>query len=230
MNFGGGSLLPSSSRYSIPRRTRCTAALPAAVQGSWSPNHQPPLPMRRHLRPLLVVLSPAVVGAILRSLQIMTANREFTASAGMVAPSEVAHALAMADELFAMGLIVSLAAALVWLGSAFKRSRPELLACMLVLIGLVIAIGGTRQLSSINREIADPEGQALDPEVYQATYRTAGPVISSTQFAAAAPQLEDQLYGGSSLRLLGVALALAAAAFKAGGSARWEAARTKAAS
>jgi hypothetical protein len=149
----------------------------------------------------------------------------------MVAPSEVAHAIARADEVLALGLIVSLAAALVWLGSAFKRSRAEQLACTLVLLGLVTAIGGTRQLSEVNSEIADIEfedadspSQALDLETYEATYRIEGPVISSTQFAAAAPQFEGQLSGGSSLRLFGVALALAAAAFKAGGSARWEAA------
>jgi len=190
--------------------------------------------MRRNLRPLIIVFAPAAVGAFLRSLSISTANREVTASAGMVAPSEVAHALAMADEFLAVGLIVSLAAALVWLGSAFKRSRPGQLACTLVLVGLVTAIGGTRQLSAINLEIADIEfedadspSQALDLETYEATYHTKGPVISSTQFAAAAPQFEGQLSGGSSLRLFGVALALAAAAFKAGGSARWEAAAAK---
>ena len=187
--------------------------------------------MARNLRPLILVIAPAAVGAILRSLEISTANREITASAGMVAPSEVAHALARADEFLALGLIVSLAAALVWLGSALKRSRPEQLACTLVLLGLVTAIGGTRQLSEVNFEIADIEfgdadspSQALELETYEATYHTEGPVISSTQFAAVAPQFEGQLSGGSSLRLLGVALALAAAAFKAGGSARWEAA------
>ena len=190
--------------------------------------------MKRNLRPLILVLSPAVVGAALRSLEIASSNREFTASAGMVAPSEVAHALAMADEFLAVGLIVSLAAALVWLGSAFKRSRAEQLACTLVLVGLVTAIGGTRQLSAINLEIADiscesadGSSPALDLETFEATYRTEGPVISSTQFAAAAPQFEGQLLGGSSLRLLGVVLALAAAAFKAAGSTRWEAAKAE---
>ena len=190
--------------------------------------------MARNLRPLILVIAPAAVGAILRSVEISTANREITASAGMVAPSEVAHALARADEFLALGLIVSLAAALVWLGSALKRSRPEQLACTLVLLGLVTAIGGTRQLSEVNFEIADIEfedadspPQALDLETYEATYHTEGPVISSTQFAAVAPQFEGQLSGGSSLRLFGVALALAAAAFKAGGSARWEAAAAK---
>ncbi len=190
--------------------------------------------MARNLRPLILVIAPAAVGAFLRSLSISTANQELTASAGMVAPSEVAHAIARADEVLALGLIVSLAAALVWLGSALKRSRPEQLACTLVLLGLVTAIGGTRQLSEVNFEIADIEfkdadspSQALDLETYEATYRTEGPVISSTQFAAAAPQFEGQLSGGSSLRLFGVALALAAAAFKAGGSARWEAAAAK---
>jgi hypothetical protein len=190
--------------------------------------------MRRNIRPLILVLSPAVVGAALRSLEIASSNREVTASAGMVAPSEVAHALARADEFLALGLIVSLAAALVWLGFAFKRSRAEQLACTLVLVGLVTAIGGTRQLSEVNFEIADIEfgdadspSQALDLETYEATYHTEGPVLSSTQFAAAAPQFEGQLSGGSSLRLFGVALALAAAAFKAGGSARWEAAAAK---
>lgn len=190
--------------------------------------------MARSLRPLLLVITPAAVGAFLRSLSISTANHELTASAGMVAPSEVAHAIARADEVLALGLIVSLAAALVWLGSAFKRSRAEQLACTLVLLGLVTAIGGTRQLSEVNSEIADIEfedadspSQALDLETYEATYRIEGPVISSTQFAAAAPQFEGQLSGGSSLRLFGVALALAAAAFKAGGSARWEAAAAK---
>lgn len=190
--------------------------------------------MRRNLRPLILVLSPAVVGATLRSLEIASSNREFTASAGMVAPSEVAHALAMADEFLAVGLIVSLAAALVWLGSAFKRSRAEQLACTLVLVGLVTAIGGTRQLSAINLEIAnidlgsaDAPSQALDVGTFKETYRTEGPVISSTQFAAAAPQFEGPLSGGSSLRLLGVVLALAAAAFKAAGSTRWEAAKAE---
>ncbi len=190
--------------------------------------------MARSLRPLLLVITPAAVGAFLRSLSISTANHELTASAGMVAPSEVAHAIARADEVLALGLIVSLAAALVWLGSAFKRSRAEQLACTLVLLGLVTAIGGTRQLSEVNSEIADIEfedadspSQALDLETYEATYRIEGPVISSTQFAAAAPQFEGQLSGGSSLRLFGVALALAAAAFKAGGSARREAAAAK---
>lgn len=190
--------------------------------------------MRRNLRPLILVLSPAVVGATLRSLEIATSNRELTASAGMVAPSEVAHALAMADEFLALGFIVSLAAALVWLGSAFKRSRAEQLACTLVLVGLVAAIGGTRQLSAINLgiadisyESADGSSPALDLETYEATYRTEGPVISSTQFAAAAPQFEGPLSGGSSLRLIGVVLALAAAAFKAGGSALWDAAEAK---
>lgn len=190
--------------------------------------------MRRNLRPLIIVFAPAAVGAFLRSLSISTANREVTASAGMVAPSEVAHALAMADEFLAVGLIVSLAAALVWLGSAFKRSQAEQLACTLVLVGLVTAIGGTRQLSAINLEIADisyesadGSSPALDLETFEATYRTEGPVISSTQFAAAAPQFEGQLLGGSSLRLLGVVLALAAAAFKAAGSTRWEAAKAE---
>ena len=190
--------------------------------------------MASNLRPLILVIAPAAVGAILRSVEISTANREITSSAGMVAPSEVAHALARADEFLALGLIVSLAAALVWLGSALKRSRPEQLACTLVLLGLVTAIGGTRQLSEVNFEIADIEfedtdspSQALDLETYEATYHTEGPVISSTQFAAAAPQFEGQLSGGSSLRLFGVALALAAAAFKAGGSARREAAAAK---
>jgi len=190
--------------------------------------------MARNLRPLILVIAPAAVGAFLRSLSISTANREVTASAGMVAPSEVAHALAMADEFLAVGLIVSLAAALVWLGSAFKRSQAEQLACTLVLVGLVTAIGGTRQLSAINLEIADisyesadGSSPALDLETFEATYRTEGPVISSTQFAAAAPQFEGQLLGGSSLRLLGVVLALAAAAFKAAGSTRWEAAKAE---
>ena len=93
--------------------------------------------MARNLRPLILVIAPGAVGAILRSLEISTANREITASAGMVAPSEVAHALARADEFLALGLIVSLAAALVWLGSALKRRRPEQLACTLVLLGLI---------------------------------------------------------------------------------------------
>lgn len=184
--------------------------------------------MLHSLRPLVLVLAPTAVGLALRFSEFATANSALTQTAGRVHPAEVANALSRGDEVLALGLIGSVAGALIWLFASFARTRAEQLACGLVLVGLVTAIGGTRQLGAVNHELAEDfeaavttrssleDEAALDlaNEAYLADYADDGPVRSSVQFAAVIPQLERPLSTGRLFRRLGLALAVLAALFK----------------
>ena len=49
--------------------------------------------MIRRFLPLILVLAPAGLGGLARLLAILDGNATFTATAGIVAPQEVAHTL-----------------------------------------------------------------------------------------------------------------------------------------
>jgi len=182
--------------------------------------------MSRRSLPLFLVLGPACLGAIGRWLSLDSFNQIVTSSPGGVAPQEVAHALATADQTLAVGLVISIAASLVWLGTNLSRERGAIMASSLVLAGLVTTTWGTMELRSLNSHLAHdfdhavsahtslPRGEAVSRanEEYSSAYRLDGPAYSSIQMAGLTGPGESEFTFAHDVRLGGLALALLAAA------------------
>ena len=115
------------------------------------------------MKPLLApltVLSPLALGALLRELSLSATNSTLTASAGQVAPQELAHALASADRLLAGGIVLSIAFCLVWLGRASGRGRLQMACSGLLLAGLCrisVTLWGLGKMEFIPRSPAMPD-------------------------------------------------------------------------
>ncbi|MDA0947621.1 MAG: hypothetical protein O2799_03835 [Planctomycetota bacterium] len=180
--------------------------------------------MKNRLLPIALVLAPAVLGLLARSAEFATANGVLTASAGRVAPQEIASTLAAGDLILALGLAVSLALALVWVGAGAREGSRTWAPRALVAAGLLVAALGTLRLQALNAALADdyratvaaawtqPEDQALEKAeaYYSATYADERPVHASVQLAGLVAGSEGAFDGASKARFMGLLLAVAA--------------------
>lgn len=173
--------------------------------------------MKTLLAPL-AVLSPVALGALLRQLSLSTTNSALTASAGQVAPEELAHALASADRLLAGGIVLGIAFGLVWLGRSSTRGRLQLACSGFLLAGLLAAAGGNHQLQALNSSLASDFERTIDHTLgtdgamalHQAGYRADRPVHGSTQLEPLLGADDGRFQRASSLRWLGLGIALLA--------------------
>ena len=183
------------------------------------------------MKPLLAplaVLSPVALGALLRELSLSASNSVLTASAGQVAPQELAQALASADRLLAGGIVLSIAFGLVWLGRASNRGRLQMACSGLLLVGLLAAAGGNHQLQALNSNLASDFERTIDHTLgteevialHQAGYRADRPIHGSTQLEALLGAQDGRLQFASSLRWLGLGIALLAGLLSSGASRR----------
>jgi len=180
--------------------------------------------MKNRLLPVAVVLAPAVLGLLARGAEFATANGVLTASAGRVAPQEIASTLAAGDLVLALGLAISLALALVWIGTGAREGARSWAPRALVAVGLLVATLGTLRLQALNAALAEdyratvaaawtqPEDQALEQAeaYYSATYADERPVHASVQLAGLVAGSEGAFDGASKTRLMGLLLAVAA--------------------
>lgn len=180
--------------------------------------------MKNRLLPVALVLAPAVLGILARGAEFATANGVLTASAGRVAPQEIATTLASGDLILALGLAVSLALALVWIGAGAREGSRTWAPRALVATGLLVATLGTLRLQALNGALAEdyratvaaawaePEAQALEraDAYYSRTYADARPVHASVQLAGLVAGSEGAFAGASKTRLMGLLLAVAA--------------------
>ena len=180
--------------------------------------------MKNRLLPVALVLAPAVLGLLARGAEFATANGALTASAGRVAPQEIASTLAAGDLVLALGLAVSLALALVWIGSGVREGTRTWAPRALVAAGLLVATLGTLRLQALNAALAEdyratvaaawtqPEEQALEQAeaYYSRTYADERPVHASAQLAGLVAGSEGAFAGASKTRLMGLLLAVAA--------------------
>jgi hypothetical protein len=180
--------------------------------------------MKKRLLPAALVLAPAVLGLLARGAEFATANGVLTASAGRVAPQEIASTLAAGDLVLALGLGVSLALALVWIGTGVREGARSWAPRALVAVGLLVATLGTLRLQALNAALAEdyratvaaawtqPEDQALEQAeaYYSRTYADERPVHASAQLAGLVAGSEGAFAGASKTRLMGLLLAVAA--------------------
>jgi hypothetical protein len=180
--------------------------------------------MRARLLPVAIVLFPALLGLVARGAEFASANGVLTASAGRVAPQEIADTLATGDLILAVGLAVSLAFSLVWIGVAARDGLRGWAPRAVVALGLLAATLSTLRLQALNRALADdyratvvaawaqPEGQALEQAeaFYSSTYGEERPVHASVQLSGLVAGGEGEFEGASTTRLLGLLLAVAA--------------------
>ena len=180
--------------------------------------------MRARLLPVAIVLFPALLGLVARGAEFASANGVLTASAGRVAPQEIADTLATGDLMLAVGLAVSLAFSLVWIGVAARDGVRGWAPRAVVALGLLAATLGTLRLQALNRALADdyratvvaawaqPEGLALEQAeaFYSSTYTKGRPVHASVQLSGLVAGGEGEFDGASTTRLLGLLLAVAA--------------------
>ena len=111
--------------------------------------------MKNRLLPVAVVLAPAVLGLLARGAEFATANGVLTASAGRVAPQEIASTLAAGDLVLALGLAISLALALVWIGTGAREGARTWAPRALVAVGLLVATLGTLRLQALNAALSE---------------------------------------------------------------------------
>ena len=180
--------------------------------------------MKNRLLPVAVVLAPAVLGLLARGAEFATANGVLTASAGRVAPQEIASTLAAGDLVLALGLAISLALALVWIGAGAREGARTWGPRALVAVGLLVATLGTLRLQALTAALAEdyratvaaawtqPEDHALEQAeaYYSATYADERPVHASVQLAGLVAGSEGAFDGASKTRLMGLLLAVAA--------------------
>jgi hypothetical protein len=180
--------------------------------------------MKKRLLPVALVLAPAVLGLLARGAEFATANGVLTASAGRVAPQEIASTLAAGDLVLALGLGISLALALVWIGTGVREGARSWAPRALVAVGLLVATLGTLRLQALNAALAEdyratvaaawtqPEDQALEQAeaYYSRTYADERPVHASAQLAGLVAGSEGAFAGASKTRLMGLLLAVAA--------------------
>ena len=140
------------------------------------------------------------------------------------APQEIASTLAAGDLVLALGLAVSLALALIWIGSGVREGARTWAPRALVAVGLLVATLGTLRLQVLNSALAEdysatvaaawaePEAQALEraDAFYSRTYADARPVHASVQLAGLVAGSEGAFDGASKSRLMGLLLAVAA--------------------
>ena len=187
----------------------------------------PLLPMKPLLAPL-AVLSPIALGALLRELSLTATNSTLTASAGQVAPQELAHALASADRLLAGGIVLSIAFCLVWLGRSSGHGRLQMACSGLLLAGLLAAAGGNHQLQALNGSLASDFERTIDQTLgtdgaialYRSDYRADHPAHGSTQLEALLGAEDGRFQRASGLRWLGLGVALLAGLLASGASRR----------
>jgi hypothetical protein len=180
--------------------------------------------MKKRLLSVVLVLAPALLGLLARGAEFATANGVLTASAGRVAPQEIASTLAAGDLVLALGLGISLALALVWIGTGVREGARSWAPRALVAVGLLVATLGTLRLQALNAALAEdyratvaaawtqPEDQALEQAeaYYSATYADERPVHASVQLAGLVAGSEGAFDGASKTRLMGLLLAVAA--------------------
>ena len=185
--------------------------------------------MIRRFLPLILVLAPAGLGGLARLLAILDGNATFTATAGIVAPQEVANTLSGADEALAYGIQVSILATLVWLVIHFRKGGRVVFAQGLVLAGLSAATWGTLELSALNSDLARDfsgvvsSGSDLSPEEatsradeqYRSSYQMESPVHSSIQLAGLTGTEAGSFVLAHRLRMAGLLFAIAAAVLAA---------------
>ncbi|MHC4895234.1 MAG: hypothetical protein ACYTFV_18225 [Planctomycetota bacterium] len=153
-----------------------------------------------------------------------------TSTAGRVAPQEVAATLAAGDFKLALGLGVSLALALVWLGSVIKDGARAWAPRLALVAGLLFAVSGSIHLQVLNRSLADDyrstvvssstlsetEALASADAYYGTTYVDARPVHSSTQLAGLIDGGGADFEKASKARSFGLLLAIVAFTVSAG--------------
>lgn len=180
--------------------------------------------MKSRLLPVAFVLAPAILGVLARGAYFATANGELTASAGRVAPQEIASTLAAGDQILAIGLAISAALALVWIGAGVRDGARAWGPRAVVALGLLAATLGSLKLQALNQALTEdysatvtgawtqPEERALEQaEAYYATtYSDERPVHASVQLAGLVAGNEGAFDGASRTRLMGLLLAVAA--------------------
>lgn len=185
--------------------------------------------MIRRSMPLILVLAPTGLGGLARLLAILDGNATFTASAGIVAPQEVAHTLSGADQALAYGLQVSILATLVWLVIHFQKGGRMIFGQGMVLAGLSAATWGTLELSTLNSDLARDylgvvsRGSDLPPEEavsvanekHESAYRAERPAHSSIQMASLTGPQAGSFALAHRLRMAGLLLAVAGAVLAA---------------
>ena len=198
-----------------------SAAVPGRIH-----RHLRPLSLRMKSRvlPVVLVLAPAALGVLARGAEFATANGELTASAGRVAPQEIASTLAAGDLTLASGLAISAALALVWIGAGVREGARTWGPRAAVALGLLAATLGSLKLQALNEALAEdysatvagawtqPQEKALEQAeaYYAATYSDERPVHASVQLAGLVAGNEGAFDGASRTRLMGLLLAVAA--------------------